>query len=68
MLNTLPEKQYLTPKEVAFCLGRDVKTVYGWIYQGRVDSIKVVGSVYIVRDSVVSLVVDPDADYSVKVF
>ena len=67
-MQALPDQQYFTPKELSFILGKDVKTIYGWTYQGRVEVKKVVGSVYISRDSVLELISSSQDDFSVKVF
>lgn len=67
-MQELPDKPYFSPKELSFILGKDVKTIYGWTYQGRVEVKKIVGSVYITRDSVVQLIGDNNDDFSVKVF
>jgi excisionase family DNA binding protein len=37
-MTTLPEKKYLSPQEVADFYGLRIKTLYGWIAEGKVDA------------------------------
>ena len=39
-MTTLPEKQWLRPDEVADYLSIPIKTLYGWIAEGKVDAVK----------------------------
>lgn len=54
--------QYLTIKAVAHRFRKSEKTVYGWIYQGRIEAVKVVGTVYIHQDELDHLVGVPGDD------
>jgi excisionase family DNA binding protein len=40
-MTDLPNKQYLTPKEVATFYGVKLKTLYGWISEGKVEADRV---------------------------
>ncbi len=42
-MTNLPERPYVLPKEVAEYYTVAVKTVYGWIYQGKLDAYRVAG-------------------------
>ena len=37
-MTALPDKQFFRPDEVAKIFSISVKTVYGWIYQGKLDA------------------------------
>jgi len=37
-MTDLPNKKYLTPQEVASHYGIKLKTLYGWIAEGKVDA------------------------------
>ena len=37
-MTTLPDKELFRPDEVAHLLRVSVKTVYGWIHQGKLDA------------------------------
>jgi excisionase family DNA binding protein len=37
-MNSLPNKQYLTPKEVAAYYQINIRTLYSWIAEGKVEA------------------------------
>lgn len=41
MTDRIPEKDLLRPDEVAAYFSLSVKTVYGWIDQGKLDAVKI---------------------------
>jgi excisionase family DNA binding protein len=40
-MTALPDKELLRPDEVAKYLSLSVKTIYGWIAEGKLDAVKV---------------------------
>ena len=38
---TLPDKELLRPDEVASYLSLSVKTIYGWIAEGKLNAVKI---------------------------
>jgi excisionase family DNA binding protein len=53
-MTQLPEKELLRPDEVAAYLSLSVKTIYGWIAEGKLPAKKVFGTLRIPRESVLS--------------
>jgi len=41
MMSDLPNKDLLRPDEVAKYFSLSVKTIYGWIDQGKIDAVRV---------------------------
>ncbi len=39
-MKTLPDKELLRPNEIAEYFSVSIKTVYGWIDQGKLDAVK----------------------------
>ena len=44
----LPDKELLRPDEAAKYLSLSVKTIYGWISEGKIDAVKI-GSDHVLR-------------------
>jgi len=42
-MNTLPDKKYLRPDEVAAFWSVSVKTIYRWVDMGIIDGVKIKG-------------------------
>lgn len=61
-MTNLPERPYVLPKEVAEYYAVSVKTVYGWIDQGKLDADRVAGrSIRIPRSSAMDIAKDVNA-------
>jgi len=61
-MTNLPERPYLLPKEIAEYYAVSVKTVYGWIDQGKLDADRVAGrSIRIPRSSAMGIAKDVNA-------
>lgn len=54
LIEDIPDKKLLKPTEIATLLGVSAKTVYRWCDIGLMDSIKLNGSVRVLRTSVVN--------------
>ncbi len=54
LLDDVPERELLKPAEVAAFLGVSAKTVYRWCDMGLMESVKLNGSVRVLRASVIS--------------
>lgn len=50
----LPNKPFFRPESVAEYYDVNVKTVYGWIDQGKMDAVKVGGSIRIPRHAIIN--------------
>ena len=57
-MTDLPDKSPLRPGEVAIYLSISVKTVYGWIAEGKLDAVKVgpSQSIRITREAVKNII------------
>lgn len=55
LLNDVPNRKLLKPVEVAVFLGVSAKTVYRWCDMGLMESVKLNGSVRVLRASVLDL-------------
>lgn len=53
-MNDLPKKDLLRPDEVATYLSLSVKTVYGWVAEGKLPARKVFGTLRIPREAVLT--------------
>ena len=53
LLKDMPNRKILKPTEVAALLSVSAKTVYRWCDMGLIESVKLNGSVRVLRDSVV---------------
>jgi excisionase family DNA binding protein len=53
LLKDIPGRRLLRPTEIAMLLGVSAKTIYRWCDMGLMDSIKLNGSVRVLRASVV---------------
>jgi len=52
----LPEKVLYTPQEVATYFSVTLQTIYNWIYSGKLESVKIAGTVIrIPQDSVLAI-------------
>lgn len=40
-MTDLPDKKYYTPQEVAKFYGLNLKTLYGWIAEGKVKAVRI---------------------------
>ena len=54
LLNDVPNKQLLKPVELAIFLGVSAKTIYRWCDMGFMESVKLNGSVRVLRASVIT--------------
>jgi excisionase family DNA binding protein len=52
---TLPKKDLLRPAEVAAYFSLSTKTIYGWIDQGKLEAVKIGGTIRITREAVEGL-------------
>jgi len=55
---TLPDKELLRPDEVASYLSLSVKTIYGWIAEGKLNAVKIgpSQSIRITREAVKNII------------
>jgi len=51
-LENLPERPYYKPQQIAVFYNVHVRTVYGWISEGKLEAVKVGGSMRIPRQAV----------------
>jgi excisionase family DNA binding protein len=58
LLEDIPNRQLLRPTEVATFLGVSTKTVYRWCDMGLIESVKLNGSIRVLRDSLVNFLDD----------
>ena len=56
--DSIPDRVFLRPREIAVSLGVSLKTVYRWCKAGNLVAIKARKSVYILRESVIALIRD----------
>ena len=56
LFDDVPKRQLLRPVEVAVFLGVSAKTIYRWCDMGLMESVKLNGSVRVLRASVLSFV------------
>ena len=57
----LPQKQLLTPQEVAEFLRVSVRTIYSWVDQGKMEVYRMPGkSIRIRRDVVISILTESE--------
>ena len=54
LLDDVPNRKLLRPVEVAVFLGVSAKTIYRWCDMGLMESVKLNGSVRVLRASVLS--------------
>ncbi len=53
MTTTLPDKLFFKPADIARLFDVKVKTVYCWLETGKLDGIKIAGTVRIPRAAVI---------------
>lgn len=51
-MENLPERPYYKPQQIAVYFNVHVRTVYGWISEGKIEAVKVGGSMRIPRQAV----------------
>ena len=51
----LPNKKFFRPVEVARHFNVSRSSIYGWIEQGKLPAVKIVGSLRIRREDIISL-------------
>ena len=63
LLDDMPNRKLLRPVEVAIFLGVSAKTIYRWCDMGLMESVKLNGSVRVLRASVIGFLqkADPSA-------
>ncbi len=54
LMKDMPNKKFLRPAEVAALLNVSAKTVYRWCDIGLIESVKLNGSIRVLRDSVIN--------------
>jgi excisionase family DNA binding protein len=55
-MTDLPDKDLLRPDEVAKYFSLSVKTIYGWIDTGRIDAVRIAGTLRIRNEAVRSII------------
>jgi excisionase family DNA binding protein len=58
LMEDMPNRKLLRPTEVATFLGVSAKTVYRWCDMGLIGSVKLNGSIRVLRDSLVTFLDD----------
>lgn len=51
-MSELPNKALLRPDEVAVYFSVKIRTIYGWINDGKIEAVKVGGTIRITRQAV----------------
>ena len=60
LLDDVPKRQLLRPAEVAVFFGVSTKTIYRWCDIGLIESVKLNGSVRVLRASVIGFLRNAD--------
>lgn len=56
MIEYLPDKLFFRPSDIAAIFDVKIKTVYCWLETGKLDSIKIAGTVRIPRQAVIDAI------------
>lgn len=55
-MSELPNKELFRPDEVASYFSLSVKTIYGWIAEGKLEAVKVLGSIRVKRGAIKKII------------